>query len=46
MSCTRWWPTSVADLVGMVREDIKAVKAGKRVSITVRITPDYLGFPH
>ena len=46
MSCTRWWPTSVADLVGMVREDIKAVKAGKRVFIDVRITPDYLGFPH
>jgi len=42
----RWWPTSVADLVGMVREDIKAVKAGKRVFIDVRITPDYLDFPH
>ena len=46
MSCTWSWPTSVADLVGVVREGIKAVKAGKRVSIEVRVIPDYLGFPH
>lgn len=37
--------TSVADLPAVVAAGIEAVKAGKRVFIEVRITPDYLGYP-
>ncbi len=42
-------PPPVRKLSGLpqaIREGIAAVKQGKCYFIDVRITPDYLGFPH
>ncbi|HVZ54702.1 MAG TPA: thiamine pyrophosphate-binding protein [Pseudolabrys sp.] len=36
----------LADLSAAVREAVAGVKRGERHFIDVRITPDYLGFPH